>query len=300
MENSEILAGLLVERLGVRGKPDLSAIAREFGLRIREVDSEGFDGALVTASGQRGGIIGVKASLREATRKRFTIAHEIGHFLLPGHERPSVCPPQTLEAWGLGVPKPELEANEFAAELLLPTKYVRSMLVHRFPDFPAIRRTAAEYETSLAAAVRKFLRLTDHVCAMVWSQEGQIVWSKRSEGFTLPIRRGRLNPATRAWDLLVSNSQIEPEFEERPSHLWLKSPGSAAVKRIFECSVFQPNYSAVLTLLWIEDLHAVVIDTDEETQEGWSGRGDSNSRPPEPHSGALPGCATSRPMLKQA
>jgi hypothetical protein len=27
----------------------------------------------------------------------------------------------------------------------------------------------------------------------------------------------------------------------------------------------------------------------------WSGRRDSNSRPPEPHSGALPGCATSRP-----
>ena len=26
----------------------------------------------------------------------------------------------------------------------------------------------------------------------------------------------------------------------------------------------------------------------------WSGRGDLNSGPPEPHSGALPGCATSR------
>jgi serine/threonine protein kinase len=29
-------------------------------------------------------------------------------------------------------------------------------------------------------------------------------------------------------------------------------------------------------------------------RRGWSGRGDSNSRPPEPHSGALPGCATAR------
>src|SRR5665811_1350613 len=26
----------------------------------------------------------------------------------------------------------------------------------------------------------------------------------------------------------------------------------------------------------------------------WSGRSDSNARPPEPHSGALPGCATPR------
>jgi hypothetical protein len=30
------------------------------------------------------------------------------------------------------------------------------------------------------------------------------------------------------------------------------------------------------------------------TRGGWSGRSDSNARPPEPHSGALPGCATPR------
>ena len=31
-----------------------------------------------------------------------------------------------------------------------------------------------------------------------------------------------------------------------------------------------------------------------ESGDRWSGRRDSNSRPPEPHSGALPGCATPR------
>jgi len=31
-----------------------------------------------------------------------------------------------------------------------------------------------------------------------------------------------------------------------------------------------------------------------QSLEGWSGRPDLNRRPPEPHSGALPGCATSR------
>ena len=30
------------------------------------------------------------------------------------------------------------------------------------------------------------------------------------------------------------------------------------------------------------------------TLRSWSGRSDSNARPPEPHSGALPGCATPR------
>jgi len=267
MENSEIVAGILIDRLGVRGKPDLPTIAHKLGIKIREVDSEGFDGALVRLPGQRGGIIAVKASLREARRKRFTIAHEIGHFILPGHERPEVCSSKTVETWNLGLRASELEANEFAAELLLPTKHVRSMLVQRFPDFPAIRRTADEYETSLTATVRKFLRLTEHACAMVWSKEGQVVWSKRSETFTLPIRRGKLDPATRASDLFVSAKQEEPEFEGRPSHLWLKPPGHEAVDRILECSVLLPNHGSVLTLLWIEDLNALAIDTGEATEE---------------------------------
>jgi len=264
MENSEVLAGVLIERLGVRGKPDLPALASKFGLRIREVDSEGFDGALVRVPGQRGGIIAVKASIPETTRKRFTIAHEIGHYVVSGGERLDVCSPTTIETWGLAVQKPEVEANEFAVELLLPTKYVRSMLVQDFPDFPAISRTASEYETSLTATVRKFLRLTDHACAMVWSKDGQIVWSKRSETFTLPIRRGKLDLSTRASELFLhSSQQEEPEFQERPSRLWLKSHGKAAVTQILECSVLMQNYDSVLTLLWIEDMHALAMNTDE-------------------------------------
>jgi Zn-dependent peptidase ImmA (M78 family) len=267
MENSETLAGVLIDRLGVRGKPDLTAIANKLGIRIREVDSEGFDGALVRVPGRRGAIIAVKASLPETARKRFTIAHEIGHFVLPGHDSFEVCSAKTLETWSTGVPQPELEANEFAAELLLPTKHVRSMLGQRFPDFSAIRRTASEYETSLTATIRKFLRLTEHACAMVWSKNGQIVWSKRSEAFTLSVRRGKLDPSTRASGLFVSRKQEEPGFEGRPSHLWLKPPGDATVDRIMECSVHLPHYDSVLTLLWIEDVHALVSDKDEALEE---------------------------------
>ena len=44
-------------------------------------------------------------------------------------------------------------------------------------------------------------------------------------------------------------------------------------------------------------LAAPVAISLRSTRESWSGRRDSNSRPPEPHSGALPGCATSRHAL---
>ena len=268
MQISELLAGVLIERLGVRAKPDLPAIASRLGMKIREVDSEGFDGALVRAPGHRGGVIAVKASLLDETRKRFVVAHEIGHFVLPGHGAMEVCSANHLETWGLTVPKTELEANEFAAELLLPTKHVRETLAQRFPDLSAVRRIASEYETSLTTTTRKFLRVTDHACAMVWSTAGQIVWSERSEAFTPNLRLGKLDPSARASELLSSASELAdnrktPEFEPRPSRTWLKSLGANAVDRILECSVFLPHYNSVLTLLWIEDMGALRLDADD-------------------------------------
>jgi Zn-dependent peptidase ImmA (M78 family) len=70
-------------------------------------------------------VIGVN-SQHAPTRQRFSIAHELGHYL-SGHEaydsggthvddRPSYLDPQHRQ---------EIEANEFAAELLMPTAWLK-------------------------------------------------------------------------------------------------------------------------------------------------------------------------------
>src|SRR2546426_11017048 len=60
---------------------DLRAIASRLGLQVREVDADGFDGALIRAREIPLGTIAVRQSIREAGRKNFTLAHEIAHFL---------------------------------------------------------------------------------------------------------------------------------------------------------------------------------------------------------------------------
>lgn len=72
------LAGLVPRRFVKRSPPDLASLCKELGLRIQEVPAKGFDGALVRSKSGQKGIIAVKASIREASRKRFTVAHEIG------------------------------------------------------------------------------------------------------------------------------------------------------------------------------------------------------------------------------
>lgn len=53
-------------------------------------------------------------------RRRFTIAHEIGHFLM-GHQHQEESP----EVEGMRDPR-ETEADQFAAELLLPLKHFKT------------------------------------------------------------------------------------------------------------------------------------------------------------------------------
>src|SRR5438132_14147381 len=79
------LAVLISQRFVKGAPPDLGALCKELGLRVQEVPAKGFDGALVRSKTGQKGIIAVKASIREASRKRFTIAHEIGHFVIPHH-----------------------------------------------------------------------------------------------------------------------------------------------------------------------------------------------------------------------
>ncbi len=74
---------------------------------------------------QSGGkaLIGVNA-LHSATRQRFTIAHELGHLILHQNEQFHVDENSPISfrtsVSSQGVDSAEIEANQFAAELLMP------------------------------------------------------------------------------------------------------------------------------------------------------------------------------------
>lgn len=109
------------------------------------------------------GIIGVNAT-HPITRRRFTIAHELGHFLLHA-DGVHVDERIPLNPIGLRYgstsqsadPK-EIEANAFAADLLMPLSLLRKEALPS--DFGAdddIARLAARYDVSVQAMT---IRLT--------------------------------------------------------------------------------------------------------------------------------------------
>lgn len=100
----------------------IERIARSLGLLIRfePLDSD-LSGFLYRDGDQ--GVVGVNSS-HPKTRKRFTIAHEIGHFLLHQAEKFHVDRQVFVRfrdnLSSQGIDEEEMEANLFAAEILMP------------------------------------------------------------------------------------------------------------------------------------------------------------------------------------
>jgi len=259
------LASLLLETLHVEGKPDLWALCRHLGLRVREVDSTGFEGALVRSREAQKGIIALKRTIREASRKRFTIAHEMGHFLIPHHRLlGNVCEALSLERFDKALETPELEANEFAAELLLPSRVVRSRFNPKDPTLAGIRAVAREFDTSLTATAYRYLDLNDLRCVMVWSEAHRLVWYRRSETFPFYLPTSDLPARQSVAGRLFAGEAVVQGLHKVSPELWLDARDAARVQLLLEDGLFFPNYNAVLSMLWIAEMEAAVAESDQD------------------------------------
>lgn len=155
-------ARALLGEMRIHEFADLAAVAQGLNLEINEVEIDNFDGALVRTRDLPLGAIVVRASIREPGRKRFTIAHEIGHFVLPGHDKADlVCTVSEIGAWSGAEKALEREADEFAAELPMPAHLAKPIVFRQPPSLTAIHDLATTSATSLSAAAWRYLPRLD-------------------------------------------------------------------------------------------------------------------------------------------
>ena len=117
IEKIEAAAEGLLGRLNIRKTPiPIEEIARALDMQISRAPSTEFSGLLIRKDGRA--LIGINSS-EAPVRQRFTIAHEIGHFIL--HPQQDAFVDHRKERTG-GEAKPprERQADMFAAALLMP------------------------------------------------------------------------------------------------------------------------------------------------------------------------------------
>src|SRR5690606_29955677 len=99
---------------------------------ITDLDTSAFEGGLLTDENKGQGIILVNPN-SPRQRKRFTIGHELGHFLCPTHKPKTadgfLCSSEDMTKSFAGkaeaAARMEVEANRFSALLLMPTPLFR-------------------------------------------------------------------------------------------------------------------------------------------------------------------------------
>jgi hypothetical protein len=84
------------------------------------------------------------------TRRRFTIAHEIGHHFLHSDGVKVLCRPADVDQADEAEKAKERQANRFAAELLMPEPLVREHADAAGPDATALARSFAVSPIAMA------------------------------------------------------------------------------------------------------------------------------------------------------
>jgi Zn-dependent peptidase ImmA (M78 family) len=204
--------------------------------------------AILVRSGDRATIRISPADTPE--RKRFSIAHELGHFKL-NHMAGALykaCTQKDMMSWYKS--DVETEANFFASELILPKRLVEKKCDVAEVDFKPVMKIANEFSVSLTAAAIRFVRLTPEPCAVVYSENGIITWSYRNAEWWPFIQNGQpLDNRTGAYDFFQGEA-LDDDPIDVDADAWVSN--SRGISEIVENSIGSRQYDFVLSLLWIK------------------------------------------------
>lgn len=219
------------------GAVPVYAIAKSLDIvEIREAPLKSLAGAVVTTPDRNEGSILINSE-SPPPRRRFTVAHELGHFLNPWHQpsHPSVgfsCTPADLGAgWRRRSIRAsrhvtqEIEANRFAIELLAPPQLMRPYL-RGIPDLAKVLSLARALELSREACARRYVEMLEQPSALILSADGVVRYVDRHREFPfVACQRGQRSPALPApADESGLSAHVEADARD-----WLARPASGSL-----------------------------------------------------------------------
>lgn len=154
-------------------------------------------------------IITVNADEKYNGKKRFSIGHEFGHFMLHRKQESSLlCDKKAMNEWFAkeAAKRKEIDANEFAVELLLPEKLLGDKIKKSDINFSLVDKIADEFQTTLTTTAKRIVELTDDAIAVVFYKKNGIIRHFRSELFAEQhywVEPGPLDSSTLAYDAIV-------------------------------------------------------------------------------------------------
>jgi Zn-dependent peptidase ImmA (M78 family) len=141
-----------------------------------------FEGMLVRHRTENKWLLAYNDGIPSQGRIRFTIAHELGHYLLHRQQRESFeCTLKDMYDWAAAERKIEIEADVFASYLLMPLDDFRAQIGSHSISIDLLLHCADRYGVSPMAAALKWLEIAPKRAVVVAARDGFVLWAKSNE-----------------------------------------------------------------------------------------------------------------------
>ncbi|MBS0300478.1 MAG: ImmA/IrrE family metallo-endopeptidase [Proteobacteria bacterium] len=227
---------------------DLEAIAWDEGVRVQYKDLTGCEARLVGYNNRA--IVTIRKT-SDPRRKRFSLAHELGHWNYH-RGRSFEC---RVDDWIEGYnskPIEEKEADKYASELLMPAYLFESLAkTIKRPTFDGVKELADKFNTSLTATAIRLVNMNVWPLLLVSHSRNGRVWFSRSKD--VPERwfpQKELNQDSMAFDMLFGTEE-RVRSQKIPADAWFDI--REAERFDITEDAFRISNNQVLCLIWLEN-----------------------------------------------
>ena len=149
---------------------------------VRGEDLDGFDGLLKANKARSKWLVLYNSATPSEGRKRFTIAHEFGHYILHRHQQDLFeCGDDDIETGDNNERDIEAEADLFASTLLMPLDDFRRQVDGQPISFDLLGHCADRYGVSLTAAALRWTEIAPKRAILVASRDDHMLWAKSNK-----------------------------------------------------------------------------------------------------------------------
>lgn len=251
---AEAKAREIIQKLGISSPDeiDVTKIAALRKIPVRERQLDGCDGMMVR-KGNRA-IISVRHSIPDTRKKRFVIAHELGHVLLhPDIRQSDSFNISAFEQMQYRNSNPEMEANYFAAELLMPSHLFTAAIDQVDPSFSEILRLSNIFNTSLSATAIQFVKCSREPCVFIISKDMEKPWFFTAEGFEFRMeRRDKIHAYSVTADA-IKHGKNKGRADDVSAGIWFQGYSDSGKDYITEEAMVFGDSGIAYTLLWVHD-----------------------------------------------
>jgi len=196
-------------------------------------------------------------------RKRFSIGHELGHWMNDRDKAVFSCSEDTyIREWKKY--NPESRANEYSAKLLLPQFMFEPLVKGRDVTFHTVEELATQFRTSLTATAFRLVEVGEFPSMLVLCDSNKRLWFKANKIIPKSLWPREIPGKDSNAARLFRGINIEDSPSEKYADCWFSYNRSERYVIKEHSRRIPPNL--VLTLLWWEDEKQILDIMDEEDE----------------------------------